>query len=301
MNFYVKHSIPGRMRVAYNKYELTKRQVALAQNLLAVQEGIKDVSANFTTGTFLLYYDVKIQSERKIKALFKALSAKYLNDAELLASIEEPKDQDSLFGDLFWMALKHYAKFLLPPQLRLVLRVFGMGPRIARGLMTVANGHLFKADVLDATAIGFALLTGDSKTASNINFLLNIGDTIEDFTKKKSYGDLAKTMFNDNDKVQLVEGKTERSIPLKLLKEGNTVVVRTGALIPADGQIISGIALVNQASITGEPLAVERKEGQSVFAGTIVQEGELFINVRAVGSQTKIQNILIRFKIHIVF
>ena len=292
MNFYVKHSIPGRIRVAYNKRELSKKQVALAQNLLAVQEGISDVSVNFTTGTFLLYYDVEIQSEKTIRALFKALSSKYLNDEELLSSIEEPHEEGSLFGELFWMTAMHYAKALLPPQIRLVLRVLNMAPRILKGLETVASGSIFKADVLDATAIGVALVTGDSKTASNINFLLNIGDTIEDFTKKKSYGDLAKTMFNDNDKVQLVEGKTERSIPLKLLKVGDTVAVRTGSLIPADGQIISGLALVNQASITGEPLAVERKEGQSVFAGTIVQEGELFVKVRAVGSQTKIQNIL---------
>ena len=84
----------------------------------------------------------------------------------------------------------------------------------------------------------------------------------------------------------------EKSVPLKLVKKGDLIAVRTGNVIPADGMIVRGEALVNQASITGEPLAVEKREGASVFAGTIVQEGELFVEVRAVGSQTKVQNIL---------
>ncbi len=292
MNFYVKHSLPGRIRIRYNKEEVTARQATLAQSLLSVQEGMTKVTVNYITGSFLIYYDETVLSVRQIKAYLMALSAKYLDDEEMLKSVAEPPRQESLIETLLFMTAQHYIKMLLPAPLRIAFRVMSLAPRILKGAKQVAQGNIFKADVLDATAITMALATGDPKTASNINFLLDIGETIEDFTKKKSYSDLANTILSENDLVQVVEGKTERTVPLYMLKAGDTVAVRTGGMIPADGTILSGEALVNQATITGEPLAVERREGQSVFAGTIVQEGELFVSVRATGKQTKVQNII---------
>ena len=292
MDFYVKHSLPGRIRIRYDKQNITSRQATLAQSLLSVQEGMSKVTVNFTTGSFLIYYNTDILSEKQIKAFFMALSDKYLKDKEMLNSVTVPPKQQSLIQTLAVMTVTHYLKQLLPLPVRTVLRAFNLTPRIFKGLQCISKGKVFKADVLDATAITTALLTGDAKTASNINFLLNIGETIEEYTKKKSYSDLALTMLSDKDTVQVVEGKIEKSVPLYMVKPGNIVAVRTGSLIPADGEVVDGEALVNQASITGEPLAVEKRKGQSVFAGTFVQEGELFIVVRATGSQTKVQNIL---------
>ncbi len=292
MDYYVKHSLPGRIRIRYDKGTTTPRQATLAQSLLSVQEGMTKVTVNFTTGSFLIYYDTEILSEKQIKAFFMALSDKYLKDEEMLNSVEVPQNQPSLIQILAEMTIRHYLKHFLPIPIRTVLRVFNLTPRILKGLNCIRKGQVFKADVLDATAITMSILTGDANTASNINFLLDIGETIEEYTKKKSYTDLAITMLSDKDMVQVVEGNTEKSVPLYMVKPGNIVAVRTGALIPADGDIVDGEALVNQASITGEPLAVEKRKGQSVFAGTVVQEGELFIIVRAVGSQTKVQNIL---------
>ena len=292
MNFYVKHSLPGRIRIRYDISELSLRQAVLAQNLLSVQEGMHQVSVNHITGSFLIYYDQTKQSEQSIKALFAALSDKYLNDADMLASVALPQKRTSLFESLIAMTAWHYAKRLLPPPLRLIVQLASIAPRVLKGGERIFSGRLFCADVLDATAITAAVATGDMTTASNINFLLDVGETIEDYTKKKSYEDLASTLFSENDQVQLVEGENERKVPLYTLKKGDIVAVRTGSLIPADGEVVKGEALVNQASITGEPLAVEKRTGQSVFAGTIVQEGELFVLVRATGSQTKVQNIL---------
>ncbi|MCR5612787.1 heavy metal translocating P-type ATPase [Treponema sp.] len=297
MNFTVKHSLPGRLRIRYDKTKITRRQAALAYSLLSVQEGMTDVSVNYITGSFLIYYDIKKLSEKHIKAYFMALSDKYLKNQEMLEAVEEPQDQDSLLFDLAFMTFFHYFKQVLPLPIRLIFRVASLGPRILKGLEQVVKGNVFKSEVLDAAAISMSLITGDYKTASNINFLLNIGDTIEDFTKKKSYSDLASRLLSQNDQVQLVEKKadgkmTEKSVPLSLVKKGDVVAVRTGNVIPVDGNVLRGEGLVNQASITGEPLAVEKREGSSVFAGTIVQEGELFVEVRAVGSQTKVQNIL---------
>ncbi|MCR5623355.1 MAG: heavy metal translocating P-type ATPase [Treponema sp.] len=292
MDFTVKHSLPGRIRVGYDKTKISRRQAALAHSLLSVQEGMTDVSVNYTTASFLIYYDTEKLSEKHIKAYFLALSGKYLNNPEMLDSVDEPAEQESLLFDLACMTVWHYVKQLLPVPVRLLLQVYSLAPRILKGFGTAASGDFFKSEVLDAAAISMALITGDNKTASNINFLLNIGDTIEDFTKKKSYSDLADRLLSQNDQVQLVEGDSERTVPLKAVKKGDVIAVRTGSVIPVDGTVLQGEGLVNQASITGEPLAVEKREGNSVFAGTIVQEGELFVEVRATGSQTKVQNIL---------
>jgi heavy metal translocating P-type ATPase len=297
MDFTVKHSLPGRIRICYNKKIISKRQAALAYSLLSVQDGMTDVSVNYTTGSFLIYYDTKQLSEKHIKAYFMALSDKYLNNQEMLEAVEEPHEQESLLFDLALMTAMHYFKMILPLPVRMVLRVWSLGPRILNGIEHLAKGEVFHSEVLDATAISMALLTGDTKTASNINFLLNIGDTIEEFTKKKSYSDLADRLISQNDQVQLIGRgsngeQTEKAVPLSMIKKGDIVAVRTGSIIPVDGEVLSGEALVNQATITGEPLAVEKHTGSSVFAGTIVQEGEIFVEVRETGNQTKVQNIL---------
>ncbi len=297
MDFTVKHSLPGRIRICYNKKKISKRQAALAYSLLSVQDGMTDVSVNYTTGSFLIYYDTKQLSEKHIKAYFMALSDKYLNNQEMLEAVEEPHEQESLLFDLALMTAMHYFKMILPLPVRMVLRVWSLGPRILNGIEHLAKGEVFHSEVLDATAISMALLTGDTKTASNINFLLNIGDTIEEFTKKKSYSDLADRLISQNDQVQLIGRgsngeQTEKAVPLSMIKKGDIVAVRTGSIIPVDGEVLNGEALVNQATITGEPLAVEKHTGSSVFAGTIVQEGEIFVEVRETGNHTKVQNIL---------
>lgn len=292
MNFSVKHSLPGRIRISYNKHEVTAKQAALAQSLLAEQDGMTDVSVNYTTGTFLVYYDTSKFTEKMVESYFMALSDKYLDDQELLDAVPEPEPQENLLYTLAVMTASHYLKQLLPAPVRILLRVYNLAPRILKGLGSVARGNPFRSEVLDAAAITMAVATGDARTAANINFLLDIGDTIEEFTKKKSYSDLAGRLISENDSVQLVDGNIERKIPLYMLKVDDTAVVRTGGLVPADGTVVRGEGLVNQATITGEPLAVEKRGGDTVYAGTVVQEGEIYIRVRAVGSQTKVQNIL---------
>ena len=297
MNFSVKHSLPGRIRIRYNKNEISKRQAALAVSLLSVQDGMLSVNVNYTTGSFLIFYDQKKLSEKHIRSYFMALSEKYLENQEMLESVEEPKEQESLLLNLILMTAEHYIKLFLPLPLRIILRTISLSPRILNGVFHAAQGEIFHSEVLDAAAISMALITRDFRTAGNINFLLNIGEAIEEFTKKKSYDDLADRLLSQNDQVQLITkdeaGRTiEKTVPLHLVKKGDIVAVRTGNIIPADGTVLTGEALVNQSTITGEPLAVEKRSESSVFAGTIVQEGEIFIEVRAVGSQTKVQNIL---------
>lgn len=292
MQFYIKHSLPGRIRVGYDKTEISPQQAALAQKLLSAQEGVLQITVNPITATFLVFYNTQKLTETEILAIFKAKSSKHLNDEEMLASVQVLQKKVGLLSILAQMALAHYLKKFLPPPICLALRVFDLTPRIWKGLKALATGNPFRAEVLDATAITMSVVTGDMSTAANINFMLNVGETIEDFTKKESYGNLANTILSENDKVQRVQGKSEKTVHLYEIKPGDIIAVRTGGMIPADGEVLRGEALVNQSTITGEPLPVEKQVSATVFAGTVVTEGELFVKVRVVGSQTKVQNIL---------
>ena len=293
MKYYVKHSLPGRIRIGYDNNAVTPHQAALAQSLISIQEGVRHVTFNAISGSFLVVYDVNKISESEVKALFSALTEKYLEDPDMLASVPEPQKQTSLLGTLGSMTVNFYLKKFLPMPIRYALRIKNLTPRIMMGVACLAHGQISDTRVLDAAAITISLATGSPSTADNINFLLNIGETIEDYTRKKSYDNLATTMFSENQPVQVyVDEDTEKTIPLCMLQKGDTVIVRTGAMIPADGDVIKGEALVNQASITGEPLAVEKRSGSTVFAGTVIQEGELYIKARTLGSQTKVNNIL---------
>ncbi len=292
MQFWVKHALPGRVRIGYDKAEITPRQATLAQNLLAMQEGMIHVDVNTITGSFLLQFEEGKQSLTSIKSLFSVLGSKYLNDEEMLSSLPDLPKQESLLGSLASMTLMHFGKRLLPVPVRAVVRTFNIAPRIMKGAQALGHGRVFSTDLLDSVAISLAAATGDAVTAGNINFLLNVGETIEEYTKKKSYENLASALLNENDSAILVNGNEERAVPIYTLKPGDRVVVRTGQMIPCDGEVVSGEALVEQSKITGEPLAVEKRNGATVFAGTVLQEGEIHIQVRATGTQTKVQNIL---------
>ncbi len=293
MKFIVRHSIPGRIRLGYDVHALSPRQAALAESLISVQSGIKDVTLNTLTGSFLVEYDYAKISEKEVKALFSVLDSRYLDNAEMLEAVSVPEKQAGLFEELGAMTLHFFLCRLLPAPVRTVLRVKNLSPRILSGVKSVLNGHVSDTRVLDAAAIGISLYAGNISTADNINFLLNIGETVEEFTKKRSFQDLANAMFSDKDPVQLyVSDDEEKTIPLAMLKKNDVVIVRNGAMIPCDGDIIKGEALVNQASITGEPLAVEKRTGSTVFAGTVVEEGEIFIKTRSVAKDSKVNSIL---------
>ena len=146
--------------------------------------------------------------------------------------------------------------------------------------------------VLDATAIGVSILRRDFNTAGSVMFLLGIGEIIEDWTHKKSVDDLARTMSLNVNKVWLKTDDAEVQVSVKDVKDGDNVIIRMGNVIPFDGTVISGEAMVNQASLTGESEPVRRGEGTSVFAGTVVEEGEIVFRVKRAGGSSKYDKIL---------
>ena len=273
MYYKIRHSIPGRIRLEYNSRAVTPRQAALAENLIAAQDGINHVSFNPVVGTFLVMYSTDRISEKEVLAFFQALDGRYLDDEAMLASVPVSEKTVSLGSTLAAMTISYLMRRLLPTSIRTIFRIRNLSPRILSGAKCLLSGKISDTRLLDAAAITVALASGNRKTAENISFLLSVGETIEEFTKRKSLDDLALTMFSGKENV-------------------DTIIVRTGDAIHADGEVSRGEALVNQATITGEPLAVEKQSGSTVFAGTFVEEGEIYVLVRHVGSQTKVSRIL---------
>ena len=293
MNVKIHHALPGRIRVHYDLAEISPRQAVLAQSLIAVQEGITDISVNTNIGSYLIFFDFSVISQSEIENLFKALGSKYLEDEKLLEAVAQIPITESIMSIFVSTMLAHFAKKLLPLPFRRLLLFKNILPRILEALkICLTEGKIFSTQMLDATALTVASFTGNTNTASSISMLLQMGEDIEDVTKRTSYGNLAHKLLISEEPVHVLENGGEKTIPVEALKPGDLVIVREGIMIPCDGNVEGGEGMVNQASITGESLPVEKKSGSSVFAGTILCEGELIVRTRSTGRDTKVQNII---------
>ncbi len=291
MDVKVTHKLPGRIRLHYNKGTLTNKQVVLVKVLLSTQEGIKSISINPITCSILIYYHEI--SEKQILALFRALSNDYLNDEDMLNSINETKAETSIATNIFIMAIKHFGKTLLPIPLNRIMTIINIIPRINQGIKTLLLQKKLISETLDAAAISFSIANGDYKTAGSINFLLNMGDTLEDYAKRKSYDNLAQSLLNLQEQARIIKDDgQEYSVLSHTLKKDDKIIVRTGQNIQADGIIIQGEAMINQASITGESLPIIKKIDDVVYAGTLVEEGEIILKITAAGNDTKVSKIV---------
>ena len=258
MNVTVKHSLPGRIRLHYRAVEISPQQAVLAQTLMAVQDGITDIQVNPKVASFLVYYDLKMLSEAEVLALFQVLSDKYLSDESLLASVAKIPAPESVFDVLASTLFDVTLRSLLPIPVRNLLLYKRIVPRIMKAVQSIFAGKFFSTDLLDATALTVAVLDGKVQTARFIATLLDMGEEIEDMTRRQSYNNLAQTLLISNEPVHLIEGERERTLPPSALKKDDLIVVRSGSQIPADGNVESGEGLVNQASITGESLPALR-------------------------------------------
>lgn len=162
---------------------------------------------------------------------------------------------------------------------------------LVAGLRSLAGGRL-DVPVLDAAAVGISFVKGDFATAGSTMFLLNIGEALESYTKARSQHELIYSLLALPESAQRVEGDAEASVPASELAEGDLIVIRTGMPVCVDGTVERGVAMVNQATLTGEPLAVERSAGDSVFAGTACEDGEIYVRVTHAAGGTKLRSIV---------
>ena len=189
------------------------------------------------------------------------------------------------------VACRYIAKAVIPFPVRAIYTTFKSLKYIYAGVRSLCTGKLEVA-VLDATAIGVSVLRDDIATASSVMFLLGIGELLEEWTHKKSVGDLARSMSLNISKVWLVSDGQEVLVPFSSVKSGDRVRIHMGNVIPFDGTVVEGEAMVNQASLTGESVAVRKIENGEVYAGTVVEEGELTIRVREANGSSKFEKIV---------
>lgn len=181
-------------------------------------------------------------------------------------------------------------KWLLPAPIRAIYTTVVSVKYIWKGIQTLAQGKI-EVPVLDATAIGLSMLRGDYGTAGSVMFLLGVGELLEEWTHKKSVGDLARSMSLNVGKVWLKKDGQEILVPSEKIVAGDEIVVHMGNLIPFDGEVSNGEGMVNQASLTGESVPVRRTLGSVVYAGTVLEEGELTILVKQTGGSSRYEKI----------
>lgn len=290
MKFTIKHESRGRMRVHMEQYRMTYEQ---ADTLLYVIHNHRNV-------TFVKVYDrtadAVIEYVGDREEIIELLRHFHYESANVPQTVIKTSGrelnnsyQEKLIGSVVW----HYSKkLLLPLPIRIALTIGRSVKYIGIGLKCLLQRKI-EVPVLDATAITVSLITKDFSTASSIMFLLGIGELLEEWTHKKSVDDLARSMSLNVSKVWLrTPENQEILVESSKIEKGDKVVVHMGNVIPFDGEVLDGDAMVNQASLTGESVPVQRTVGNTVFAGTVVEEGEITIRVKEVEGNNRFDQIV---------
>lgn len=290
MKFNIVYDKPCRIRFRCGGYAFAKSQEYSIYKKLTDTDFVKKAEIRSENGGILVYY--KEGFRQKVIELVSGIDTKKL---EIIPADPEYgiTEIDRDFNDriISVTAKKIFSKLFIPMAVRKYMILFRGLKFVIRGLRTLLNGRL-TVDVLDGSSIGACLLQRNYKTAGTVMFLLKLSAHLEDYTRARTRAALADSLAVKTDKVWLVNGDTEVLIPVAELKKGNVIRVRTGSVIPVDGEIFDGEAYINESSMTGEPLAVMKSLGATVFAGTVIEEGSLAITVREISSDTRISKII---------
>ena len=270
----ILHESAGRLRIHAEQGRMTLRQADILEAYLRRVNGVTEVAVYDRT------CDAVIHFHGAREAVVSALAAFSYEASAALAPEHSSRELNREYQDklVFAVGRRMFNKLFLPLPLRTALTAVRSAKYIRAGLSCLLKRQL-RVPVLDATAITVSMLRGDFETAGSVMFLLGVGDILDEWTHKKSVADLAGTMSLNIDKVWLETDAGSVFVPVGDVQPGDRITVRTGGMIPLDGKVVSGEAMVNQASITGEPLSVRRTAGGYVYAGTVVEEGECCICV----------------------
>ena len=290
MKFKIKHEIKGRIRVRAIMKHMTAKEADLLEYALSNKEGITSVRVNERTADVVLCY--KIDRATVLSYLRKCHVDEIEAPESYLAHSGRALNNeywDKLVGTVVWRCTKN---LFVPAPIRTCITLAAAIPYIWKGVKTLAKGKL-EVPVLDATAITISIARGDVSTASSVMFLLGIGEILEEWTHKKSVGDLARSMSLNVSKVWMLAGEQEVLVDASTIKENDKIVIHMGNVIPFDGTVESGEGMVNQASMTGESAAVRKYAGTTVYAGTVLEEGELTVNVKKLGGASRYEQIVV--------
>ena len=285
----IVHESRGRMRLRLRQKSMTIRQADLLETWLKGQPWIREAVVHERTCCVIVTYT----GDRE--AVLSALGAFTWAGAESSVTLSDHSTrtlnrefQEKLVGKV---AVKAAAALFLPAPLRIARIVWHMIPFLHRGLRCLGHRQI-KVEMLDALSIGISVCRRDFDTAGMVMFLLEIGELLEDWTRKKSVADLAESLSLHVDRVWLKTEAGEVLTPIGQIRPGDWVVVRAGSVIPMDSVVVEGEITVNQASLTGESVPVAKGPGGTVYAGTVVEEGESVLEVKQASGQSRYDQIV---------
>ena len=288
MKFYIKHESRGRIRIHLAQKRMSSVQAETLLYYLQNQNQVSFAKVYDRTGDAVICYE----GERA--AVIRMIQLFHYEEVELPTGLLESSGRalnNEYQEKLISKVIYHFGrKWLLPAPIRAIYTTVVSVKYIWKGIQTLAQGKI-EVPVLDATAIGVSMLRGDYGTAGSVMFLLGVGELLEEWTHKKSVVDLARSMSLNVGKVWLKKDGQEILVPSEKIVAGDEIVVHMGNLIPFDGEVSNGEGMVNQASLTGESVPVRRTLGSVVYAGTVLEEGELTILVKQTGGSSRYEKI----------
>ena len=291
MRFRIMHEIKGRMRIHVSQKRMSYEEADTLQYYLESQDNILSAKVYERNQDVAICYQ---GSRDQVVALLQRFQYEKVQvpDTVLANSGREMNREywDKLVGSI---VRRMASKCFLPYSVRAVITTVKSVKYIWKGIETLAKGKI-EVPVLDGTAIAVSILRGDTRTASSVMFLLGIGEILEDWTHKKSVGDLARSMSLNVSKVWLVTGEENREVLVdaNTITASDRIVVHMGNVVPFDGMVVAGEGAVNQSSLTGEGLPVMKSQGSFVYAGTVLEEGEITVEVKEVSGSTKYEKIV---------
>lgn len=289
MKFVIKHEIRGRMRIHLVQYRMSYAQADTLLYFLQNDAQVTKAKVYERTQDAVIFYT---GSRRELISKLQHFRYEYVEVPDgVIENSNRQMNAEYQEKMVEKVILRYASKALLPYPIRACWTTLKSLRYISKGVKTLAAGKI-EVPVLDATAIGVSVLRGDYDTAGSIMFLLGIGELLEEWTHKKSVGDLARTMSLNIGKVWFVQDGTEALVDAKKIAAGDEVVIHMGNTIPFDGIVIEGEATVNQASLTGESDPVRKSLDDFVYAGTVLEEGELTIRVQTVGGSSRYDKVV---------
>ena len=293
MKFKVMHDSAPRLRVRAGKWAFTKEEGYGIASLLLDYDFIQDVFTSHRNGSILIYYDGDVESKQKIFDILSAITMDDLFEAEPTQTQVSKEITDDFYLKLSKMIGRRLlGRWFLPMPIKNALTIFRAAKYIWYGLDSLTS---FRVDValLDGAAVAGALLQKQYQPASSMMFLLSISDALEDYTVQKAKSTLKDSLALNIDTVWVVgEDGEEKQVSAMDIDKGDKIKIHMGDIIPVDGKVVDGEAMVNEASMTGEPLAVHKSEGKTVHAGTVVEEGKVIVEVYSMNKETRLNKII---------
>ncbi|MGQ3685161.1 MAG: heavy metal translocating P-type ATPase [Candidatus Loosdrechtia sp.] len=288
MKYNIVHDIPRRMRINLHLSERHRSGNLQVEEMFSAIEGIRKVSFNRRTGNLLVSYEGNGYVKNTLLKIIQEAPVVFIkkenhNGKENI--LKQKKRKVITAGILL------VVRSWIPPIVSPLITFYGAIPVFRKGFKSVLNRKL-NVDSLDSAAVGISLLRGDYLAASIVTFFLKVGDFFEELIRQKSRESLSKMFQIGDEWVWVKRNGFESRINTKEIIIGDLVVVRTGNSIPVDGVVVEGVALVNQSSITGEPIPASKRAGLTVYAGTVIEEGFLIIRSVKVGDETRVSRIV---------